>query len=251
MFHLVAWYESIDPGGTWANIAGVPDQTVTVNGDNVYVPTALPNMIGAACLFNDTTATLGGRVTSPSLRTLLNPDVNPIVSALVWGSPPEGNLHPLNANPLKPTEGLQFQINANPASAAVGQGFVWLSDGPQQAVSGDIRTVRATGAASLSAGAWVNTALTFSETLPAGTYNVVGMRAIGTHLVAARVSFVGSAWRPGVLAVNATGDLDDPLMRFGRLGVFGQFDQVTPPTVDCFGVTDTAQTFFFDLIQTG
>jgi hypothetical protein len=33
------------------------------------------------------------------------------------------------------------------------------------------------------------------------------------------------------------------------MGVFGQFDNTTPPTVDFLGDTDAAQTGIFDLIK--
>jgi hypothetical protein len=77
------------------------------------------------------------------------------------------------------------------------------------------------------------------------------MRARGTNLVAARLVFPAQIPRPGVPAVNAIGDLDAMIFRYGAAGELGSFPHTNPPTVDCLGVTDTAQTFIFDLVKVG
>ena len=109
--------------------------------------------------------------------------------------------------------------------------------------------MRATAAATLAAGTWVNSALTMTQTLPVGTYAVVGLRAIGANLQAARLSFIGGGYRPGVPAVNGDGDGDFKPLRFGMSGEFGRFDNNTIPSVDCLGHTDTSQRFYLDLIK--
>lgn len=248
MHHLSAYYESIDPGGALVPIAAVTDPVLFTDGDDVRVPAALPNIIGKAALQNDASAARA-QLQSPSLRSFVNVDVEPIVAALVWGSPPEAVYHPLSPIQVTPEEALNFYVQSDPAAAAVHQGFVWYSDGALQPTPGRIFTVRATSAITLSAGVWVNGNLTFGSTLPQGDYQVVGMRARGTNLVAARLVFVGGTWRPGVMAVNAIADEDTHFQRMGRMGVWGQFNTNTPPTIECFGVTDTAQIYMIDLVR--
>lgn len=247
---LVAWYQSIDPANALTAIDAVPDQHVTVNGDDVRVPAGMKGIIGAVALANDASVARA-QIQAPSLRAMLNLDVEPVVAAAVLGSPAEQTFFPETPVPITEDESLNFAILSDPAAAAVHYGLAWLADGPIKPVTGNIYTVRATGAATLAAGSWVNTALTFSQTLPAGKYQVVGMRARGTNLVAARLVFVGGMWRPGVPAINAIGDTDTYWQRFGRMGVLGEFNSTTPPTVDCLGVTDTAQVFHLDLIKVG
>jgi len=248
--HLAAWYESIDPGGVLTTITAVQDTSVFTSGDDIRVPEGLNNILGQAALANDSSAARG-QIQSPSLRAFANLDVEPLVAAAVFGSPPEILFHPANPIPVQPNESLNFALESNPAGAVDHYGLVLLGDGPQQAVTGNIFSVRATGAASLSAGSWVNTSLTFSQTLPVGRYQVVGMRARGTNLVAARLVFVGGAWRPGVPAVNAIGDADVHSLRYGRAGILGEFHTNTPPTMDCLGITDSSQTFILDLMRVG
>ena len=249
MHSLVAYYESVDPAGAFVNLNAVPDQHVFVSGDDIRVPYKLNHVIGSAVAINDLTVAPRARLESPSLRSFVNYDLQPIVNGLVFGNPPEGILFPDAPLVLTPDESLNLAVLSNPAAAVVHYGLVWLADGPQPPVKGAAFSVRATAAATLSAGLWVNSAVTFSQTLPAGKYQIVGMRAVGTNLVAARLVFIGAAHRPGVAACNLAADNDHYLARRGGLGVFGEFDSNTPPSVDCLGVTDTAQEFVFDIMR--
>lgn len=248
MFHLAAFYQSVDPSGVLLPINAVNEATLMVSGADLRVPKALPFIIGAAALANDASATRA-QVQSPSLRILTNLDVEPLVAALVFGNPPEQSFWPETPIPVVPDESLNFAILSDPAAAAVHYGLVFLSDGPQSPVAGNVFSVRATAAITLSAGVWVNGPLTFGQTLPAGRYAVVGMRARSTNLVAARLVFAEQMARPGVLAVNAIADQDPYWTRFGRMGVFGEFESTTPPTLDALGVTDTAETIILDLVR--
>ena len=248
MFHLAAWYESIDPGGVLTPIAAVVDQSVFTSGDDIRVPTAMPNIIGQAALADDASAA-GAQVQSPSLRAMVNLDIEPLVAAAVFGSPPEGLFHPLSPITVVPDEPVNFALNSDPAAGADHYGLIWFGDGPQQPVPGNIFSVAVSSALALSAGVWINGTLLFSQTLPLGRYTIVGMRARGTNLVAARLVFVGGAFRPGVPAVNALADEDPAVFRYGRTGAFGVFHSNTPPTVDCLGITDVAQSYIFDLVQ--
>lgn len=250
MFHLAAYYQSVDLGAVLTAISAVPDQALFTSSNDIRVPKELANIIGAAAATASTTVT-AAQLQSPSLRSLVNHDLEPVVGAVTFGSPPEGIYFPQSPIALVPDEALNFYFNTDNAGAAAHYGLVMLADGPQQEVSAEIFTVRATAAASLSAGLWVNSNLTFTQTLPAGRYQVVGMRARGTNLVAARLVFPGGRFRPGVAALNAIGDTDPYWPRYGRMGVFGEFEHLLPPTVECLGVTDSAQTILLDLVKVG
>lgn len=250
MHHLSAWYESIDPAGALVPITAVNDQAVFAQGDDIRVPPALPNIIGQAVLGADASLARG-QIQSPSLRSFANVDVEPVVAAAVFGSPPEALFHPMSPIPVTADEAVNVYVESDPAAAAVHYGLVWFGDGPQNPIPGNIYTVRATAGVTLSAGVWVNGALTFASSLPQGRYQVVGMRARGANLVAARLVFVGGTWRPGVPAVNAIADEDVAFFRYGRSGTYGEFHTNTPPSVDCLGVTDTAQIFMMDLLRVG
>jgi hypothetical protein len=249
MFHLAAFYESVDSGGALTKIAAVADQAIRTDGDDLVVPAGIPNLLAEAALSAQTGPSYA-QASSPSLRQLANQDIDPIVAGVVFGGNPAVQGHLMNPRMLKANESVNFLIAATGGSAAANYGLLWLGDGAITKVTGNMFSIRATGTAALSAGVWVNTSITFEETLPAGTYNVVGLRAVGAHLVAARLSLVGGAFRPGVPAVNAVGDREYPFGRYGSMGSFGVFDVNQPPTIDCLGVTDTTQVFMLDLVKT-
>lgn len=248
MFHLAAWFEDIDPGGVLTPIAAIVDQSVFTSGDVARVPAQMPNIVGQAALGDDASM-VGAQIQSPSLRAMVNIDIEPVIADATFGNPPEVLFHPLSPISVTADEPVTFAVNSNPAAIEEHYGLVWFGDGPQVPAPGNIFSVLATSALTLAPGVWVNGTLAFIQTLPLGRYNIVGMRARGTNLVAARLVFVGGAFRPGVPAVNAVGDLDPAIFRYGRHGTFGVFHSNTPPTVDGLGITDTAQTYIFDLIQ--
>lgn len=248
MFHLAAWFQSIDPAGALTAINAVREEMLFTSTVDLRVPESLPTIIGQAALLNDASAARA-QVQSPSLRAFANLDVEPIVPAAVFGSPPESLFHPDSPILVAIDEALNFAVQSDPAAPAAHYGLVWLADKAQEPVRGNIFTVRATSAIAQSTSLWVNGNLVFSQTLPAGRYRVVGMRARSTDAVAARLVFPEQVARPGVPVLNAIGDNDPWSFRYGNAGVFGEFPHTNPPTVDVLGGAAAAQTYMFDLIR--
>ncbi len=254
MFHLAAFWENIDQGGTLQELAAaLGEQVLFTTGDEIRVPDGLDQLVAAA----GNIASTGTRalLISPSLRDIFNVEIAP----LNGGN--DGNVVPsiphrvfdLRANPiaLSAGESLTVQANANPTALADQSVLVWLADGPiSPSVGGEIHSLRATAAITATPGAWTNGALTFTQTIPVGNYAVVGMRAMGATLIAARLVFRGGGWRPGVMASVAEQDEAWPGFREGRFGVFGEFHSTVPPTLDVLANdADTAQRVILDLVK--
>lgn len=251
MQHLVAYYQSVDQGAALAAINGVADPILFVNGTTVRVPSDLPFLAGASLITPATTIT-AAQIQTPTLRDTFYPNISPLDNVLAGSSLLPPQLYRPNAPlPLTGLEQMQFYSNTDNAGAVAIYGLVWLQDAPQAPVEGEILTIRATGAATLVAGTWVNTNLTFDQVLPVGDYQVVGLRVEGANLVAARLVFQGYNWRPGVRGRATAIVLDDPMHRHGRAGVLGTFNNNVPPTLDCMGATDTTQVVYLDLIKAG
>lgn len=251
MQHLAAFAESIDPAGALVNLAAVNDDSLFTSGDDVRVPNELPFLLGEAALL-DGTAEDQAQIQSPSLRQVANIDLEPIGEGLVWGDPAEYQYHPHAPLPLRGDEAINFLVNSNPAAAALHYGLVWFGDGPQQAVNGNVYSVRATATLTAVATAWVNATLTFAQDLPVGMYDVVGMRCRVAGGVAARLNFIGGAWRPGVPAVANMDDVVGSEFRFGRSGVFGSFHTNTPPSLEVIAAAGAVTpVVILDLIPRG
>lgn len=249
-FHLGGYFEDVDQGGVAADIAGMPDEAITVQGDALRVPKDLPNL-GMAAVVSAATTLTSAQVQSPSLRTLANFDVEPLNNAATPANPPA--LADIMVNPRELTGGedLTMNITSDHAAAIEIYGFVAFTEGAMQPATGQIFSVRFTTAITLAQGVWTNGNLTFGSDLPFGQYAVVGMRYSSTNLIAGRLAFVGGRYRPGVLAANAIGDVDAPYARFGRSGIWGTFESTEPPTIDAVGITDTAQVGILDLVKVG
>jgi hypothetical protein len=251
MQHLAAFAESIDPGGALVNIAAVNDDSVFTSGDDIRVPVELPYLAGEAALISATTP-IQAQFQSPSLRQVANIDVEPAALGLVFGDPAELALHMDSPIRLRGDESLNFLVNTNPAAAEVHYGLAWFTDGPVQPVTGDIFSVRATMSVTGVANAWVSGGLTFAQDLPVGNYDVVGMRVRAAGLVAARLNFVGGAFRPGVPGAVAIDDVIGMQFRYGKAGVLGRFHTNTPPQIEVLAAAAAiTPVVILDLIQRG
>lgn len=252
MKHLAAFYSSVDQAGVLTALAGVTDQVLVVNGNNVRVPADMNYVSGAYTNPGASSNFTNAQLQAPSLRDRWYPDlsaVDPAVSTA--GVTPPIDWFGVNPLDLVPSEDLNYLVNANPASAQGQYGLVWFSDGPDTPVQGEILTVRCTAGITLAAGTWVNGSLTFTQTLPYGDYNVVGIRAYGTGLVAARIVFPGGIWRPGTVGLANQSVLPVPSMVSGKAGNLGTFNTNVPPSLDAIGASGTAQVIYLDLVKAG
>lgn len=255
-FHLAAFWENIDIAGTMQNLAAVADQSIFTSGDDLRVPDDVNQIVTIAAMVGSG-GTGRAALVAPSLRDIVNLDIQPINGGADADAEPD-TPHKVvdlrdNPVPLETGESLNAQIDSNTTAAADQSVLVWLADGAIQRVTGSpIYSVRATAAITCVAGAWTNGSLTFAQTLPVGTYAIVGMRAEGATLIAARLVFRGSGLRPGCMGTDADTDQEWEGFRRGGLGVWGEFHSTVPPTVDVLANdADSAQEFILDLVKTG
>lgn len=249
MFHMCGFYEDIDTA-VMAYITAIADPTLRIVGDDLIVPDGI-NQLMAYFAFGTTITQ--AQLLSPSLRRLALQDISPVNE----GAEPVDTqfpavFHDLFDRPivLDVSEALNAQINQALGAAEDETVFIWLGNGIDPLPTGQMFTVRCTNTTTLVAYAWTNGALTFSQTLPAGRYAVVGMRACSTGMCGARLVFTGGDWRPGCVGIDDVGDQDLLRFRYGASGSWGEFEHDLPPTVDFWSVSaDTAQTVHLDLIQ--
>jgi hypothetical protein len=125
-----------------------------------------------------------------------------------------------------------------------------LADAPPTPIKGKIFTIKATSATTLTAYAWTNGTITFSQSLPAGRYACVGMKAKSAGLLAARAVPVGYTWRPGCIGVTQYHQRGLDIFRYGNLGTLFEFEFDEPPTIDFLSSSaDTSEEVWLDLIQ--
>lgn len=249
MFSLHAFSGSIATSSAFTNLAAVPDPTITTSGNLLYVG-ALQNLLGAYFFGG---AILRGQITSPSLLNITPLDVAPVdVSVLPSTNPP---IFLQEGAPYKLIETEALQAFATTSANEQASALIWLGDGAIAPISGEIVHARATATSGSTGYVWSNASLSFETQLPAGSYNIVGVRAEGANLIAIRLVFQGSAsFRPGVIGVGSAHAIEplNGLFRNGKFGSFGSFNQFNPPSIDIInnGTSETI-VLYLDLIKTG
>jgi len=244
-FTIVAFDENYAAAATLDAMTAVADPHVRVSGDDIWIPEELPMLAGYIAIGATLTA---ARIESPTLRTLTPIDVAPLDLAAEPSTPAAYNNLAKNPKAIGGGEALNFKATVSAAARCLA--LALLADAPLAPVTGEIITIKATNASTLTANAWTNGALTFAQSLPKGTYNIVGMRAQSAGLEAARLVIPGFSWRPGCVGADAYGDLIHQCFRFGELGIWGSFSHDVPPTVDFLSISaDTAQEVWLDLIK--
>lgn len=235
--HCLAFSQSQDEAGVLSYVAGVPDPSVRVSGNDIYVPDVVNRIIGGIALVG--TTGLRARFISPSLRKIAPYEMQPLTRALLPGSLPVSYLHEGSPVPLDFNEALNAQIQADPAAAEQQTMAVFLSDKVPAKLDGLISKVRFTVTSILTAGQWVNAQIIFPDLLPVGRYKVVGSSLVIANGIVARWYPVGQTWRPGFIILNTQGDREDEKFRNGFLGEWFNFDQTQPPTIDLLGSVNT------------
>ena len=246
-FTLAAYSESQDTAGVLTEVAALPDQHITTDGDDILVPEWAPNLV-AVCAIGVTLTQ--AQVSSPSLRQRTLLDVNPLndaaepLGAEAWD--------PRFTRPirLEPGEGLRALVAEEAAGAERETVLVWLEGEREEIPAGEIETIRCTATATLTPYKWSLATLTLSQQLRAGTYAIVGMRAEFAGALAARLVIPGSAYRPGVLAYDDVSDRAPPEFEPGVIGVYGTFDHRFIPQVEFLSVSaDTSEVVYLDVIR--
>lgn len=248
-FHTLAFFGSVTNGVANMAIAMVNDQIVTPNSSNQ----ALMPMQGQLRAGVASSANLQRmRINTPSLRNIGLPYIAPINNALTVQSPPNiwdpGRLGPV----IPKSDAISLEGTQGGGAAENAVAALWLSFGRQEIPQGPEYRIRFTATVTCVAGSWVNGAITFDTTLPAGVYAVTGFDAQGTNLYFARLVFAGGSWRPGCLARNTLASVQAPLFTRGDLGTYGTFDSVNTPTVDFLSTgACTAQEGYMDVVRIG
>lgn len=247
MFTLVGFSDAAEHTA-FAAVDAIADPHVRVSVNDIYVPMWNKLMM----VYPGGAGMTQCRMQSPSLRRLANQRVTPVFDNTLpaggWTGDVLSDYH-LNPRTLDIAEALNaFVYNTGNTREWI---LVWLMDKLEALPAGEIFAIEADTTITAVTAAWVNGALAFKQTLPAGRYAIVGMRVEDTACVAGRLVFPDIGPRPGCIGTYATSIRDLPIFRQGRLGSWGEFEHDAPPTFDLLSSADGAKTpeIIFDLIQ--
>src|SRR5260221_3675567 len=185
---LVAFGQSVSASGVMTQINGVPDQSITVQVGDIRIPGFASQLVMVAVLSNDASAARA-QLSSPSLRAMINDDIEPVIANKVFGSPIEPYWRGSRPIPLVVNESLNLFVQNAQAAAVLHYGLVWLADGPVAPVTGNVFSIRATSTVALVARAWVDDTLGGASGVPYVQLQVVGVPAPGADLAAAGLRY--------------------------------------------------------------
>lgn len=247
-FHLAAFFGSLT-NNTTSNVPVVTDNVLTNTSSNTFAtpkPAKLVGMYSAGANITD------AQLNTPSLRYVGLPFVGVLNTALVVPSPPNVAWWGQNGPTIPEVDGIQVAHTLGGAGPENESSLIWLNYGYKPIGGGPNYRLKFTGTITAVTGAWAGGAMTATSVLPQGTYDVVGMDVIGTNLLAARLVFPGSFFRPGVLCRNTLAAIPDDSMTDQRLGCFGTFKSINLPNLEILSTgANTAQTIYLDLQRTG
>lgn len=246
MWTTIAYSETVTAAVVRQLLLAVPDVHLSHAGDNIIIP-SLSYLLGYYGIGLDIQNV---QLASPQLRRLALIDVAPVENTALPTWPPSIIIRPDSPLPLVEDESL----NALAGNSNIGNQpesvIVWLSDGSITPVSGEIFTVLATATAPATAYAWDSAAMTLTQTLPVGNYQLVGARVEQANTIAYRFILIEHAWRPGGIAVIDIDKSDVNGSRAGMLGEWGTFSHLHLPSIEFFGDgTGGAALIYLDLIK--
>jgi hypothetical protein len=251
MFHMLGYGSAVLASTPNQNLNVTSDGVITVSAAGRYVMPTRCRIIAASAL-NDFLQR--ARFNAPSLRNTGLPEIFPITV----GSAPSSNptaCYWTNFGPtVQANEELGLEITDGASVTLNASGFALIQDAPVPVPAGMQMTIFGSASVTLVKNGWANAQLVLDQTLPYGTYAVVGMACVGTNGYVARLIFPrAGVYRPGCPVSPTVGALDfRQEFRCGRLGTFGSFVQTALPLLEVFGLVAGAQTFsvILDLVQT-
>lgn len=245
-FSIVAFSELVTASATAEKLTAVPDDHIKTEGDGIIIPeyNKLLGVLGIGLNIRNV------QLATPSLRAMALYDVAPVENEAL----PSLNPYPLITGEsfleLREDETLNAYAGESAGANTQESVIVFLSDDNISSVTGRMYTIKATATAPATAYAWASASLTLSQSLPNGTYALVGARCEQAHTIAYRFIFIGGIWRPGHISVVNINAFDHPYSRRGGLGVWGEFTHNKTPSIEFFGDgTGGTAVVYLDLVK--
>ena len=253
-FHLAAFSEAIGSSVTDSQLSALTDDILNVSNNN-FLPDMDLDLVFAASMGVDLTRS---RIVSPSNRQITLPYILPQTEALNPDvATGYSKYQDLTYNPMRLRGLEEFGVEVTD-TASGGSSIVTTLVGLQPQFDpsprGTCYTMRGTSTSTHSTTAWTTIATTWQDTLPEGSYTVIGLNVLSANAICARLIFEGQTWRPGALCTTDEDNWNGPLFfnPNGALGAWGTFKAWAPPQVQVLSsAADTAATVYLQFVRTG
>jgi len=208
-FDLVAFYESQDADALTA-VAACADEVYKISADDLTVKKKAPFLAGSLHAAISQATMMYHEFRQPSLKVPYRFYKTVDANDAFMG---EG-FNNLLGSPLPLYAGEKLNVYVISTTDEVDMVFAWLASGP--AKLSDMENVRPThsitglSTTDPTAGTWSTLPITWDQSLPRGRYAVIGMqvgvyKASGPVYGGARLIFLETTWRPGVIVRGGEG----------------------------------------------
>lgn len=247
MFHISAYRNANASTTANTQVVAVADQIISRRNGNFF-PVQRYNM---PFVYAGGDELLRARLVTPEFRQFSSPYIRPVEPSDSPGDDP--NVEDLRMNPLEIPQNEEISLQ-HTGSAALQPvvGMIGLQPRVVPLPPGRIYTMRGTATDTLVVGAWTDLTVTWEDSLPRGTYAIVGMVPFSAGAIAARFILDNQVLRPGGLGITTETNRTHPMFLNGGLGVWGTFDNEAFPDIEMLSaVADTAETIYMQYMKVG
>lgn len=243
-WHLACYYGSITNGVANSRVPAVNDGQLTITNQSYVLPQR--GRVSWIAGFGVDLDRI--RINTPKYRYVGLPSGLGVNKSLTVPSPlsiADWSRYPLVVDPVDEISAEVTQSGAGAAVQIVAAGFTFNQVAIAEAPVFWIRGTAAISYAGGDAGTWKNGSITLDSTLPQGRYELVGMDCQGTNLIAARMIYPGSGYRPGTIGRNTLGQVRSPIFDPGSLGQWGDFTSINLPNLEilCSGACSSQEVY--------
>lgn len=172
------------------------------------------------------------KLVTPRSRQVVPPPMYPIQAVAI--PPDRPHIFDRRGNPfmLNAVEEVSIQATLGGTANALTSAVLFWGTSMDAVPAGDVYTLHGTASTPVTALTWSQIAITWDQTLPAGTYAMIGSVHQSPNAIAHRWIFKDQMLRPGFLSVTSLQNISEPSLYFGGWGKFGQFNTFTFPVLE-------------------
>lgn len=246
MFHVLG-YQGSSHDVVGLDATPIPDDIVTIQNGH-FLPSTDLNLFGfyaGGSILNYV------QLVTPTTRQISVPRLVPINNSV---TPPNNpNMVDLRGNPLRLRAVEEISMLNTLGTNASNIPFInilFVGKSLDPIPQGDILTLHGTSTTTAVVNGWTSLAITYDNTLPAGTYAIIGAQVQSANAIAHRFIFKDMFYRPGFMSV--TSFYNRPVWDYyrGAMGLLGTFTTTTYPTLQVLcAVADAAHDVTFSIIR--
>lgn len=246
--HAVLYRSSQAIGATFASLSAIGFSQDVVTNNKILLQDNME--LRLATLMG--TGLASARIQTPLLLQTASNQLRPFNVATTWVNNP--NTADFLEQPvgLRGGENIDVQTTNTDAGAQVHTALLQLGDRNYSLPVGQRLKIRATGATTVTAGAWTRVPLTYDDNLPNKLFAIVGMEVQSATGIIGRLDIPGQAYKPGVPVVDSLADRMYWAQYKPVWGELGRFRNTSLPALELFATAaDTSQQVWLDIVVIG